>query len=247
MEHDEYYYLDEVYKDGDDSSIGKVAVKISDAAANAVVEWGQPVYMVTEVEQTLIEGEDAYIVYGMSTNGDAQVQVMDSDLFDVVRTLERGDLCRYELNPKDGKALLLEKVFDHKDMQIVKGFMKGINPFGSSENSKTKKVGFINELHLMHGEVVDITDKGAFLTVSPYLYEFEDNKITGIGQVSSVLTDRITYKASAYSVVVYDSDNDRVSVGSYNEDILDLANTSKGSEVVVYSNWSNPRCIFVFK
>ncbi|MEE1012928.1 MAG: S-layer homology domain-containing protein [Clostridia bacterium] len=247
MEHDEYYYLDEVYKDGADSSIGKIAVRISDASASAAVEWGEPVYIVTEVEQTLIDGEDAYVIYGMSTNGDASVQVKERDLFETAKSLQRGDLYRYELNQKTGDALLLEKLFDHEKMQMVKGFMKGINPFGSAEDSTTKRVGFINELHLIHGKVMRTTDKGTFLTVCPYLYEITDNVVTGIGDLSTVLTDRITYRASVYSVIVYESEKDRVSVGSYYGDILDAESTAEGSEVVVYSNWSNPRCIFVYK
>ena len=247
IEHDEYYYIDEVYKDDENSSIGKVAVKISDASASATVEWGQPVYMATEVEQTLIDGEDAYIIYGMSTNGDAQVQVKDRDLFVTARSLKRGDLYRYELNPKTGDALLLEKLFDHEKKQMIKGFMKGINPFGSGEDSTTKRTGFMQELHLMHGKVMDTTDNGIFLTIAPYLYAITDNKITGIGNISTALEDRIIYRASVYSVVVYDAEKDKVTMGSYNGDILDAKNTTEGSEVVAYSNWSSPRCIFVYK
>ena len=170
FKNDEYYYMNLIYKDDIDSPVAKVVIQQSDSGAGNKVDLGKPLSILVKMNEIEYDGGMAYKIKGVNYNGNFEAIVCDEKLMKVVKNLDRGDLFRYDSKAKTGEVKSIEKVYDASERKIVGiNEVVGVNPYGSDDNNN-----FVSNLHVLHGEVQTLPDKGKYMTVAPYQYSTQE-------------------------------------------------------------------------
>lgn len=191
-------------------------------------------YMATSISQCLDEnGDDAYKISFVGDKTDT-ITIDSSDLFDTVSEISVGDLFRYSM--VNNTIVSIEKVFDSDTKMAV----NGKNPYGNESNS------FNSAFHYVQGNVVSKANDGAFIVIEPYMYTNVDGIIT---KTETNPENRFTVKAENYKCWTYDSKSGKVVYSNYITDIFDSEyyGTENASEVVVCSQWGDPKSIYIIK
>ena len=244
MKDNSYFIVDRVYKNSSKSAVASIILQESDVVANAekkkeITDDSTPLSMVMEVENSVTDdGESSVIISGMNgENGYFSNTAVDSDIISMASELNPGDLIRYEVHGKNNYITRLIKVFDVKD----RVWFKAQNPYSTNVNA------FNTRMHALHGEIEQKYDDGMYAVVAPYIYSSDGSGGVFKDGLESNAALFYTYNVSAFKVYCFDSENEELTVSDAKTELISAQQAGKGSEVVVYTNNSNPRAIFVFK
>ncbi len=244
MTDNNYYTVDRAYKNSSKSAVASVVLTESDVVLSnelkkKMSDDSVPLSMVMEIKYSRTEdGEDCVELSGMNgENGYFSLKSADADICEIASDLKPGDLIRYEVRKKDNTVSRLIKVFDADG----KKWTKAQNPFASNVNA------FNTRLHAVHGEIVRSFDDGAYITVAPYVYSSDSSGNVVKSEITADETLYYTYPATSFKIYKFDPDSEEVTIADALTELISAEEAGVGTEVVVYTNNSNPRSIFVFK
>ena len=231
--HNNYYEISFVCKDDVDSAYISAAFYETDKSADDGVSSSASVLLVKDVRKsTDADGNDRIVISAKASTNDTTVAAYDPEIMAKCADLEPGDLFRANLGGSPHQIMAFEKVFDVGTMTLA----KTANP----SDAWTAQVVY------MHGSAYASADGGAIINVLPYNYSISGGVLQKT-VAENLPSNRYMIFARKYNIIVYDTNTNTASTGSYLSDILFQESTGEPNNVIVCASWGDPSSMFVYK
>lgn len=234
LRHNEFQGVNIICKDDIDSNYVSALFKESDSSNVNEVSSSAGVYMVSEIAETVNdEGDSFWKLTARTASNSTTAGVYKSELENICKDLEPGDLVRLDLGGNPYQVLSMKKVFDVGE----KCLMSVENPSDSS---------IVAESFYIHGSATGRTDDGDIVNVTPYIYSSSGGKIQKTLAENNA-TNNYPFFAKKFGLLVFYTDRGTIEAGSYSADILTQDSTGKENDIIVCTRWGDPIGMFLYK
>lgn len=256
---DEGYYKGEAFEEGKNIKANKMYKAKKNSALAAVVLLQEDTgglssadkqvitdnapSVVTEIVKTLSEeGDICYEISGVDMRSTATFthKVVDEDLMTIAADLEPGDMIQFTTVGQYKYMQRMKKVFDSGDMEWTKNYG------GGTKNPVNRRMDYFDGAsQAIHGRVSVRFDDGAYIKIAPYVYDKDGN--TGIIDEDSEYS--CIYPTKLFKYYVYDKKTEEIRAADVYADLFseEEAGYEKGSEVIAWTNYGQPRTVIIYK
>lgn len=231
--HETKYTFDELYRKSPDSKFIDVCVQLDVKATTEFDSNAATAYtMISDIKECVdAEGEFYYSLTGVNMSATVEYKVYNEDWFDMCKSMNRGDICRFNLNTVDQKVEYIEKFFDAKSRSMT--------------NGKTVSGDILHPYEALNCWAVEEADSYQFLCSHRYVYA--DGKPDMAASEAAYADDTQRVYKYPQKIICYDSSRGGNVYEGSKQDIVYSKNPNEASMLLVCSYYENAQVMFVFK